>query len=163
MRCCGVTRKGKRCSNMGRHILGLAGANFNVCRLHDNRKLLGLWQREIYRRDSNGTDMDDVPPVVMGWMDAFGECYTNTKNLYVSTQYASRMHSTGTINSNFEVKFDIYINSISEPVNENTVCSVCFDEGPDIMRTKCSHEFCLGCFRQWMQRSTTCPVCRTIL
>ena len=163
MRCCGVTRKGTRCSNTGRHILGLAGANFNVCKMHDNRKLLGLWQREIYKRGTTNVDMGDVPVVVMGWMDAFGECYNNTKNLYVSTNYASRMHSTGAIDSNFEVKFDIYINSIAIPKDTQATCTVCFDESSDIIRTKCNHEFCLGCFRQWMQRSTTCPVCRTIL
>ncbi len=45
-----------------------------------------------------------------------------------------------------------------------TDCIICYSplQGQDTgMLGSCRHRFCLGCIRQWLLRSSTCPIDRT--
>ena len=43
-------------------------------------------------------------------------------------------------------------------------CSVCLDPvRAPAFETVCGHWFCDACLRPWLERSTDCPVCRTLL
>ena len=98
----------------------------------------------------------------MDWLYAFNECHNNTKNLFVSTRYATIMKNSRNISINFNEKFDIYVNSVVKESESGGTCCVCYDE-TDIMETSCDHHICLPCVKEWMYRSVSCPVCRTIL
>ena len=129
--------------------------------MHQKRTLISKWEKEISKRiKNNQTGFEDVPVVVMDWIHAFNECYGNTKNLFVSTRYATVMKHSRIMNINFNEKFDIYVNSIL--TEEGSSCCVCY-ETENIMKTNCQHEMCLSCAKEWMYRSVSCPVCRTIL
>mmetsp|Transcript_5891 Transcript_5891/g.17747 ORF Transcript_5891/g.17747 Transcript_5891/m.17747 type:complete len:105 (-) Transcript_5891:134-448(-) len=43
------------------------------------------------------------------------------------------------------------------------VCSICQDsmEGP--LKLRCGHMFCEECIGEWLDRDTTCPLCRAVV
>ena len=161
--CCGITKKGIRCSNNGKYGIAIAGTDFDVCKIHDKKNILSGWEKEINKRlKNNSTDLDDVPLTVLDWLHGFNECHAHTKNLFVSSRYATIMRHTRLIPINFNQKFDIYVNLLVTELPSGGTCCVCYDED-DIMKTECGHEICLPCVKEWMYRSVSCPVCRTIL
>ena len=122
------------------------------------------WEREITERLKGGgsPDFSDVPGDVMRWLYAFNQCYDNTKNLFVSTRYATVMRDAMCMDTNFNQQFDVYVNSLLSEKRSGGVCCVCYGD-EDMMETKCNHDICLGCAKEWLYRSVSCPVCRTIL
>ena len=50
-----------------------------------------------------------------------------------------------------------------EEVNSGFLCSICADIMADPHQCKEGHAFCLKCITAWLQRSNSCPVCRSSL
>ncbi len=50
--------------------------------------------------------------------------------------------------------------TVREAGGDCSVCIAAFDVGCALRRLPCGHLFHGGCIRSWLQRSTTCPVCR---
>lgn len=40
-------------------------------------------------------------------------------------------------------------------------CNICFDTASNPVLTMCGHLFCWSCLVQWLERSGTCPVCKS--
>ncbi|XP_050522989.1 uncharacterized protein LOC126895303 isoform X2 [Daktulosphaira vitifoliae] len=44
------------------------------------------------------------------------------------------------------------------------ICAICFNEVNDeCYKTPCNHEFCKKCMDQWLQKGSTCPICRYLI
>ena len=41
-------------------------------------------------------------------------------------------------------------------------CGVCYDMKP-LIKMNCSHSFCNGCISEWIKKSNTCPMCRSVI
>lgn len=62
--------------------------------------------------------------------------------------------------------FTQYLKQLKESPNHDcSSCSICLDEiNHDHVTTfECNHKFHLSCLNQWVNKSATCPVCRTSL
>ena len=44
-----------------------------------------------------------------------------------------------------------------------TTCSICFDEPTRPTVTPCGHIFCYECINDWLQRQSSCPICKSRL
>lgn len=47
--------------------------------------------------------------------------------------------------------------------NGEAICSICYDNyvvGSKVIELPCEHAFCVSCGKEWLQRNSTCPVCR---
>jgi hypothetical protein len=45
--------------------------------------------------------------------------------------------------------------------DDNDMCCICMETLPkSVRKTKCDHEFCVGCFDTWFEKNTTCPICK---
>ncbi|QDZ25829.1 hypothetical protein HOP50_19g83710 [Chloropicon primus] len=42
-------------------------------------------------------------------------------------------------------------------------CSICQDEMASPLKLRCNHIFCAECIGEWLDRDTTCPLCRTVV
>tara|TARA_Y100001970_G_scaffold270830_1_gene365254 strand:- start:1039 stop:1416 length:378 start_codon:yes stop_codon:yes gene_type:complete len=42
-------------------------------------------------------------------------------------------------------------------------CSICMNTIKDKFQTKCEHNFCKSCLRQWLEKNNSCPLCRKVL
>ena len=159
-RCCGLTKKGKRCAKSASYQLLIAGVYYDVCHIHSTQSLLSAWETEITERAE--TDLGDVPTTVMDWLYAFSECYDGTDNSEVSAMYATIMRHTREIILPFEDKFDIYVGTLVDESRSHSgvECCVCY-ETTEIVKTGCDHALCMICLKQWTRRSTSCPMCRT--
>jgi hypothetical protein len=50
---------------------------------------------------------------------------------------------------------------INERRNDSDTCCICMETLPNFIRkTKCDHEFCVGCLDTWFEKNTTCPICK---
>ena len=161
-KCYGLTNNHKRCKNRARFTQTIHGADFCVCKVHQRANLLAKWDREIRNRTAVCAD-GFIPNDIHNWLQNFHECWGHTTNLQVSTKFASSVFRAEAVVHNFEMKFDLYINTLLTGTESPLTCSICLDEDMEAMKTKCQHAFCLGCFKKWMSLSTTCPLCRTIL
>ena len=61
------------------------------------------------------------------------------------------------------MKFEMYIESLFKDTRVREPCTICYKENSVFNTMSCDHPFCKDCIREWMTRSATCPVCRTIL
>ena len=84
--CSGITRNGVRCSNKAKYETTICKATFKVCKHHQNKRLLSLWENEITRRMCSP---DDIPKDVEKWIHLFHEVWKQTKNIYVSANFAT--------------------------------------------------------------------------
>lgn len=161
--CEGITIKGNRCKKQGSVELNVYGAKFGVCSHHDDKSILSRWNRELYKRWKKDVPGGDVPEHVNGWLQSLHACWSNTRNLQVSTKYASHMYLDTELSLDFDKKFDSYVSTlVTENSTDTTECGVCMEEN-ELTQTKCGHTYCINCIRKWMTKSTTCPMCRTIL
>ena len=133
IRCCGLTKKGKRCAKSTSYQLLIAGVDYDVCHIHSMQSLLSEWEIEIAERVETTTGVGDVPPTIMDWLHAFNECYNETDSSEVTL--VNESHNGGE-------------------------CCVCYDT-TEIVKTGCDHTLCRTCLKQWTRRSTSCPMCRT--
>ena len=156
-RCCGLTRKGKRCAKSASYTLLLAGVDYDVCHIHSTQPLLSAWEIEIAERVETG--VGDVPPPIMDWLHAFNECYNETDSSEVSAMYATIMRHTREFILSFEDKFDIYVGILVNESRSGGECCVCYDT-TEIVKTECDHTLCMNCMKEWTRRSTSCPMCR---
>ena len=166
--CCGITNKHARCRNKARFKQIVHGAEFDVCKMHQKLNLLAKWDRELRLIALNSADRvinNPVPTDVYNWLQNFHECWRHTNNLHVSTKFASAIFRAELLAQNFDMKFDLYINTLlTENTESSAMCSVCLEDDIDVLNTnQCQHTFCLGCIKKWMSTSVTCPVCRRIL
>ena len=164
--CYGITNKHTRCRNKARFTQSIHGAEFCVCKIHQRANLLANWDKEIRKRTRHNIACDTgfIPNDIHNWLQNFHECWRHTNNLQVSTKFASSVFRAESVIQNFDMKFDLYINTLLEPSDSSLTCSICLDEDTEALKTnKCQHTFCIGCFKKWMSLSTTCPLCRTIL
>lgn len=46
--------------------------------------------------------------------------------------------------------------------SECPICHVSIAEGA-LFTTTCGHQFCTPCVEKWAEKSTTCPLCRTVV
>ena len=46
--------------------------------------------------------------------------------------------------------------------SECPICHVSIAEGA-LFTTACDHKFCTKCAEKWAEKSTTCPLCRTVV
>lgn len=44
--------------------------------------------------------------------------------------------------------------------NENEDCIICMEPIENRYTTKCNHDFCKSCIKQWVKESDSCPLCR---
>ena len=160
IRCCGLTKKGKRCAKSTSYQLLIAGVDYDVCHIHSMQSLLSEWEIEIAERVETTTGVGDVPPTIMDWLHAFNECYNETDSSEVSAMYATIMRHTREIILSFEDKFDIYVGTLVNESHNGGECCVCYDT-TEIVKTGCDHTLCRTCLKQWTRRSTSCPMCRT--
>ena len=87
-RCCGLTKKGKRCAKDASYTLLIEGVDYDVCHIHSTQPLLAEWETEIAERvETNVTGVGDVPTNIMDWLHAFNECYNETASSEVSKMY----------------------------------------------------------------------------
>jgi len=160
-RCCGLTRKGKRCAKGASYNIIIQGVDYDVCHIHSTQSLLSEWEIEITERvETNETDIGDVPPTIMDWIYAFNECYNETDSSEVSEMYATIMRYTRENILPFETKFDIFVDTLVNNSHSGGECCICYDT-TEIVKTQCDHTLCMNCMKQWMRRSTSCPMCRT--
>lgn len=155
VQCCGVTNKGVRCSNKAKYIQPISGAEFHVCKHHQKLNLLARW-------DALKVKPNKMPTTVRSWLVNFYEAWESTKNLAVSAKFASSVFNTTNPSHNFNIKYEMYINSLAQECTDDSDCSVCYTD-TDVRSTQCGHKICLDCLGNWMERSITCPVCRNIL
>lgn len=54
---------------------------------------------------------------------------------------------------------------LSEEEMNQMECCICMEDHPmsDVVKTNCSHEFCVTCMMTSMSTKTTCPLCRTFI
>ena len=143
MQCCGVTRARNRCTNKANYNITICKADFKVCKKHQNKRLLSRWEQELYRRIISGdTSHSDPPQDVQDWIEYFHEGWDNTKNIYVSSNYATSLFKEEVPKSiNFNRKFKVYVDSILQKGLDKDTCSICFDN-TTIYSTDCDHKFC---------------------
>ena len=162
-RCCGLTKKGKRCAKGASYTLLISGVDYDVCHIHSTQPLLSEWETEISERlETNVTGVGDVPTTIMDWLHAFNECYNETASSEVSAMYATIMRHTREFILSFEDKFDIYVGTLVDESHSRSggECCVCYDT-TEIVKTECDHTLCMNCMKEWTRRSTSCPMCRT--
>ena len=41
-------------------------------------------------------------------------------------------------------------------------CGVCYDK-KSLIKMNCSHSFCSDCISEWIKKSNTCPMCRSVI
>ena len=161
--CEGITLKGKRCKKRADHELDVHGAVFDVCIHHRVPNILSRWNREMYRRWKKDIPGDDIPSRVNSWLESLHACWNDTKNLQVSTKYASHMYANNELRKPFGRKFEAYVGSlVTDNSTHNTECGICMEE-TYLTQTKCKHTYCMTCINKWMKKSVTCPMCRSIL
>ena len=39
-------------------------------------------------------------------------------------------------------------------------CPICLEEIEQMYKTKCNHNFCVGCIMEHLKKNQTCPMCR---
>ena len=42
-------------------------------------------------------------------------------------------------------------------------CTICLDEFQHPIILTCKHVFCESCINEWLNKNTTCPICRTTI
>ena len=142
MKCLGITKGGSRCSRRPKYEHEFTrGCTTNVCYQHRSPHIITDWDRAI----RNGSARDRPPQEIDNWLENFYEHWNKTNDIAASTRFASATYSLNATVCNYEMKYEIYV----ESGVFNTV--------------SCDHPFCKDCIREWMTRSATCPVCRTIL
>jgi len=164
-RCCGLTRARTRCSNMARFETTICKATFPVCKMHQNKRLLSQWEREITRRMWEGElpGRDEVPLDIETWVNLFHECWQNTRNIYVSGNFATATFRHPNIKRyTFDKKHKLYTESRLSHGRTISTCGICLEERR-VYSTECDHTYCKNCMQEWLKRSTTCPQCRRIL
>jgi len=162
MQCCGLTGARNRCTNKANSKITICKAEFDVCKKHQNKRLLSMWEKELYRRILTGDASHTRPSQdVQDWINCFHDGWQNTQNIYVAANYATSLYKQdGT--GNFNRRFRVYVDSVLEKGVTRDTCGVCMDD-TIIFRTECGHNFCKSCMTEWLKRSTTCPQCRRIL
>ena len=160
MKCVGITKDGSRCSrNSKYHQELLRGCTFGVCHQHRNPRLITNWDRAI----RNKTTRDSPPQEISNWLTNFYEHWEVTHDIAASTRFASATYSLNQTICNYEMKFEMYIESLFKDTRVREPCTICYKENSVFNTMSCDHPFCKDCIREWMTRSATCPVCRTIL
>jgi len=164
-RCCGITKGRTRCSNRARYETTICKATFQVCKHHQNKRLLSLWEREMTRRVWEGDlpGRDDIPDDIERWVHLFHEGWHQTKNIYVSSNFATAVFRHPNIETyNFEKKHKLYTSAKLDSDPTLSTCGICLEDRR-VYKTECDHTFCKNCMKEWLLRSTTCPQCRRIL
>lgn len=164
-RCCGLTRRRTRCSNKANYETTICKATFQVCKHHQNKRLLSMWEREMNKRAHEGEipGRDNVPEDIEKWVHLFHEAWFNTKNIFVSGNFASAIfRKFDTCNFNFEKKHRLYTSTILDSDPIISTCGICLDDRR-VYKTECNHNFCKNCMKEWLLVSTSCPQCRRIL
>jgi len=164
MQCSGLTRSRDRCTNKAKYKVTICKAEFDVCKKHQNKRLLSMWEKELYRRIISGDASHSRPPqCVQDWINCFHDGWQNTQNIYVSANYATSLYNQGVSNSiNFNRKFKVYVDDILGKDAERDICGVCMKD-TIISYTECGHKYCKPCMTKWLRLSTSCPHCRKIL
>lgn len=50
-----------------------------------------------------------------------------------------------------------------DPLLDRFICPICLDVFNDAVHlSKCGHEFCNLCLKQWLSKSQSCPICRKV-
>jgi len=164
-RCCGITRRRTQCSNKANFETIICKASFPVCKLHQNKRLLSSWEREITRRALEGDSpgQSDIPQDIETWVNLFHEGWEHTRNIYVSGNFATSVFRQPNIKAyNFEKKHKLYTETKLDHGRTLSTCGICLEE-MRVYNTECEHTFCKNCMKEWLKRSTTCPQCRRIL
>ena len=162
MQCCGLTRARNRCTNKANTKITICKADFDVCKKHQNKRLLSMWEKELYRRILSGDASHTQPSQdVQDWINCFHDGWQNTQNIYVAANYATSLYKQDGV-GNFNRRFKVYVDSVMEKGLTRDTCGVCMDD-TIIFSTECGHNFCKPCMTEWLRRSTTCPQCRRIL
>ena len=160
MKCVGITKDGSRCSrNAKYHQEIIRGCNFGVCHQHRTPRLVTNWDRAV----RNKTARDSPPLEIANWLTNFYEHWQKTYDIAASTRFASATYLLNQSTCNYEMKYEIYIESLFKDTRVRDPCTICYRENGVFNTQVCDHPFCKDCIRKWMERSATCPVCRTIL
>ena len=69
------------------------------------------------------------------------------------------------VTPNTEKDRPISIASLSNSIEENTLCAICldnFEEGNEIRQLQCAHSFHSDCIDPWLtEKSKYCPYCKS--
>tara|TARA_R110000851_G_scaffold159236_3_gene302487 strand:+ start:594 stop:1076 length:483 start_codon:yes stop_codon:yes gene_type:complete len=160
MKCLGITKGGSRCSRRPKYEHEFTrGCTTNVCYQHRSPRIITDWDRAI----RNGSARDRPPQEIDNWLENFYEHWNKTNDIAASTRFASATYSLNATVCNYEMKYEIYVESVFKDTRVREPCNVCYKESGVFNTVSCDHPFCKDCIREWMTRSATCPVCRTIL
>ena len=164
MQCCGLTRARNRCTHRANTMITIYKADFEVCKKHNNKRLLSKWEKELYRRIlTYDNTHNPAPTCIQNWLECFHEGWENTQNIFVSSNYATSLYKQDIAKTiNFNRKFKIYVDTILDNTPVRDTCGICMED-ITISSTECDHKFCKGCMTEWLKRSTSCPQCRRIL
>mmetsp|Transcript_8892 Transcript_8892/g.32067 ORF Transcript_8892/g.32067 Transcript_8892/m.32067 type:complete len:204 (+) Transcript_8892:426-1037(+) len=88
-------------------------------------------------------------------------CYLTMK---LSSLFEKVVHFLGALRVLIQPVDQYGVRATKEDVAElGDVCSICQDsmEGP--LKLRCGHMFCEECIGEWLDRDTTCPLCRAVV
>lgn len=61
-------------------------------------------------------------------------------------------------------ELEIKIEGIKSKLNDNNLCSICYDDIENVALTMCCNtKFCLECISHWLHSNKTCPFCRATI
>ena len=124
-----------------------------------------MWEREMNKRAYEGEipDRDNVPEDIEKWVHLFHEVWYNTKNIFVSGNFATAIFRHPSIETyNFDKKHRLYTSTILDSDPIISTCGICLEDRR-VYTTECNHTFCKNCMKEWLLRAITCPQCRRIL
>ena len=52
---------------------------------------------------------------------------------------------------------------VVEPGEQLDPCCICLSEDTRCVQTECGHVYHRACILKWLDESTTCPICRTVI
>lgn len=160
MKCYAITKNKTRCSRNQKYTQEIGrGCNLGVCSQHRTTRILADWSTNI----KNKTNIDPPPGDVGNWLQNFHEYWNITRDIIGSTRFASATYSLNSTVCNYNMKYEMYIESLFKDNRVREPCTICYRDNSVFNTTVCDHPFCKDCIKEWMTRSSTCPVCRTIL
>ena len=160
MKCLGITKDGTRCSRTVKFMQEIdRGCSLGVCYQHRTPRIVAQWEKHI----GNKTQRDPTPEPIADWLYNFYQHWNKTKNVAGSSKFASATYTLNSTNYNYEMKYEMFIESLFKDYRAREPCTICYRTNQVYKTVECDHSFCKECIRKWMSRASTCPVCRTIL